>query len=197
VLFTLAEDLARMELHVDVDEADVGQVRDGQEARFTVDAYPERTFPARITQVRYGAKTVDGVVTYETLLRVDNSDLTLRPGMTATADIIVHRVKGALLVPNAALRFTPPRREPGQATRRGGSLLSQLVPRPPREPRRPLADAVGGQDRSQVWTLRDGMPVPIGVTTGWSDGVRTQVLAADPALEPGTLLLVDTLESRD
>ncbi len=75
VLFTLAEDLTQMELHVDVDEADVGQVKEGQEATFTVDAYPDRTFPARITQVRYGSKTVDGVVTYKTVLKVDNSDL--------------------------------------------------------------------------------------------------------------------------
>nr|MBC8362448.1 efflux RND transporter periplasmic adaptor subunit [Candidatus Desulfatibia profunda] len=80
VLFTLAEDLTRMELHVDVDEADVGLVKDGQEATFTVDAYPNRTFPARITQVRFGVKTSGGVVTYETVLRVDNSDMLLRPG---------------------------------------------------------------------------------------------------------------------
>ena len=108
VLFTLAEDLAKMELHVDVDEADVGLVEAGQTAHFTVDAYPERTFPARITQVRFGSQTVDGVVTYETVLNVDNSDLSLRPGMTATADITVKRIENAILVPNAALRFTPP-----------------------------------------------------------------------------------------
>jgi len=84
VLFTLAEDLAKMELHVDVDEADVGLVKAGQTATFSVDAYPERTFPARITQVRFGAQEVEGVITYETVLNVDNSDLSLRPGMTAT-----------------------------------------------------------------------------------------------------------------
>ena len=93
VLFTLAEDLAKMELHVDVDEADVGKVKPGQAATFTVDAYPDRTFQARITQVRFGSKTVSGVVTYETVLRVDNSDLSLRPGMTATANITVLHVR--------------------------------------------------------------------------------------------------------
>ena len=106
-LFTLAEDLTQMELQVDVDEADVGQVREGQEATFTVDAYPDRTFPARITQVRYGSQTVEGVVTYKTVLKVDNSSLALRPGMTATAVITVNKRGNVILVPNAAMRFVP------------------------------------------------------------------------------------------
>jgi len=116
VLFTLAEDLTQMELHVDVDEADVGQVTKGQEATFTVDAHPGRTFLARITQVRYGSQTVNGVVTYKTVLNVDNSDLSLRPGMTATADITVNKVENAILVSNAALRFIPPIKEKDAAT---------------------------------------------------------------------------------
>lgn len=108
VLFTLAEDLGKMELHVNVDEADIGQVHEGQSAIFTVDAYPDRRFPARIIQTRYAPLTENNVVTYETLLTVDNSELLLRPGMTASAEIIVQTLKDALLVPNAALRFTPP-----------------------------------------------------------------------------------------
>jgi HlyD family secretion protein len=195
VLFTLAEDLSRMELHVDVDEADVGQVREGQEAHFTVDAYPERSFPAAITQVRYGAKTVDGVVTYETLLQVDNTDLTLRPGMTATADIVASKIEGALLVPNAALRFVPPRPEQGTATRRGGSLLSQLVPRPPRGPKKSLPDEAGARSSGRVWTLREGVPTAVQVTLGASDGIHTAIIAADPPIAPGTELLVDTLKA--
>ncbi len=79
VLFTLAEDLSQMELQVDIDEADVGQVREDQEATFTVDAYPDQVFPAHTTQVRYGSETVDGVVTYKAVLKVDNSELKLRP----------------------------------------------------------------------------------------------------------------------
>ena len=131
VLFTLAEDLARMELHVDVDEADVGQVRPGQDATFTVDAYPEGVFPARITQVRYGASNTDGVVTYETVLRLDNEDLLLMPGMTATADITVARVENGVLIPNAALRFTPQVNGPDMEKRSsGGSMVSKLLPRP-------------------------------------------------------------------
>lgn len=109
VLFVLAENLAQMELHVAVDEADVGQVKEGQQASFGVDAYPNRHFPAVITQVRFAPQTVEGVVTYETVLRVDNSDLSLRPGMTATAEIITRQLNNILLAPNAALRFAPPR----------------------------------------------------------------------------------------
>ncbi len=98
--------------HVDTaafygNEADVGRVNEGQPATFTVDAYPNHLFQARIAQVRYGSKTVSGVVTYETVLSLDNADLSLRPGMTATAVITVKRVENCLLVPNAALRFAP------------------------------------------------------------------------------------------
>ncbi len=87
VLFTLAEDLAKMDLHVNVDEADIGRVLEGQSATFSVAAYPNRTFDALISQARYGSSTTSGVVTYETVLKVENPDLSLRPGMTATADI--------------------------------------------------------------------------------------------------------------
>ena len=91
VLFTLAEDLTKMELRVDVDEADVDKVKKDQKATFTVDGYPDRIFTAQITQVRFGSKIVSGVVTYETVLKVDNSDLSLRPGMTATASIVINQ----------------------------------------------------------------------------------------------------------
>lgn len=106
-LFTVAEDLTRMVLKVNVDEADVGQVRDGQSATFTVSAWPDRRYPATITRVGYGATTKDNVVTYVTELEVGNQDLSLRPGMTATATITATERRDVLLVPNAALRFTP------------------------------------------------------------------------------------------
>ena len=124
VLFTLAEDLTRMELHVSVDEADVGQVVEGQESAFTVDAWPDRRFKAKVEQVRFGAQTLEGVVTYETVLEVDNTERLLRPGMTATAEITVKQVKDAVLIPNAALRFAPPAR----AEQPSGGLLSALIP---------------------------------------------------------------------
>ncbi len=122
VLFTLAENLSQMELQVDVDEADVGQVREGQSATFTVDAYPARKYPARITRVRFGSQTKEGVVSYQTVLAVNNDDLSLRPGMTATAEITTAQRDNVLLVPNAALRFTPPAapKASGQDERRTG-----------------------------------------------------------------------------
>ena len=107
-LFTLSEDLTRMKLIVNVDEADIGKVRVGQSATFRVDAYPNRSFESRVTEVRSTPKTSNGVVTYETILSVDNTARLLQPGMTATAEIVVTTIPDTLLVPNAALRFTPP-----------------------------------------------------------------------------------------
>ena len=193
VLFTLAEDLAQMELHVDVDEADVGQVKQGQDATFTVDAYPDRIFPARINEVRYAPQTAEGVVTYETVLSADNSDLSLRPGMTATADIIVKKVENAILVPNAALRFTPPEPEQ-QDSKRSRGLVGTLLPRPPmRSSSKKHQDMPTHSRDKHVWTLQDGVPVAISVRIGATDGSVTEVVAGD--IEPGMSLLVDMVRS--
>lgn len=186
VLFVLAETLSQMELHVAVDEADVGQVKEGQTATFTVDAYPERRFAAIITQVRYAPQVVDGVVTYEAVLAVDNSDLALRPGMTATAEIVVKRIQDALLVPNAALRFTPPLAEEAE-TEPVGSLFARLFPRP--RTVRKTADANPSDPYKRVWTLQDGKLTPVKVVTGASDGTFTQITEGD--ILPGTPLVVD------
>ena len=191
VLFTLAEDLTKMELHVDIDEADIGEVREGQEATFTVDAYPGRTFPADITQVRYGSEEEDGVVTYKTVLAVDNSDLLLRPGMTATADITIKKIDNAVLVPNAALRFTPPADTAGMSEKQSsnGSVISKILPRPPRQQKNSTQVLEGSQPC--VWTVRSGIPFPIPVTTGASDGIKTEITSGD--LQPGTALIVATM----
>ncbi len=191
ILFTLAEDLTQMELHVDVDEADVGQVTKGQEASFTVDAHPGRTFPARITQVRYGSQTVNGVVTYKTVLNMDNSDLSLRPGMTATADITVNKVKNAILVPNAALRFIPPVKEKEAPS--NGSLLNKLLPRRHRAPSKQRKDSTADKKLQHVWTLRDGKLLAIAVSIGTTDGRMTEVTSGD--IDPGMPLVVDTKRS--
>lgn len=194
VLFTLAENLAQMELQVDVDEADVGQVREGQSAAFTVDAYPNRSYPARIRQVRFGAETVNNVVTYKTILNVDNDDLSLRPGMTATAEIVTTERENVLLVPNAALRFTPP--QPAEAQSSGGGLVASLLPRPPRSlaPRRQSANAKGGKAVArQIWVLRDGQPVAVPVTVGSSDGRMTEVTGE--GLEPGLPVITASLRT--
>ena len=116
ILFTIAEDLTQMEVQVDVDEADVGKVKEGQQGTFTVDAYPDRKFQARIRELRYGSEVVQGVVTYKAVLSTDNSELLLRPGMTATAEIIVQQVPRTLTVPNAALRYAPPTQSAEQKT---------------------------------------------------------------------------------
>jgi HlyD family secretion protein len=179
-LFTLAEDLTKMKLSVNVDEADVGQVRDGQQARFTVAAYPTRRFPARILRVGQGSTTKDNVVTYVTDLSVDNADQSLRPGMTATATITTVQRSDALLVPNAALRFNPEAGAADAASGNGGSIVSRMMPRPPR--------GLGGGARRagtdiaqvrQVWVLLDGRPRAVSVTPGVSDGRMTEITGGE------------------
>lgn len=183
VLFTIAETLTQMELHVFVDEADVGQIEKGQKATFTVDAYPDRNFNAEITEVRFTPTDTEGVVTYETVLRVDNSDLSLRPGMTATAVIATQHLENTLLVPNAALRFSPPRT---QQNEQSGGLISKLLPHRPHRPRT-VREATG----ARVWVLtgnREQPLLPVQVKTGLTDGNMTAVLEGQ--LEPGQKVVV-------
>ena len=192
VLFTLAQDLIQMELHVNVDEADIGKVREGQEAIFRVAGYPHRTFEARITQTRFGSSTTSGVVTYETVLKVNNADLALRPGMTATADITVNKVENVLLIPSAALRFTPPVQEEKKPEQKGStSLISSLLPRPPSSGPQSGRDVSGNPKEQRVWTLKDGQPTAIPVTIGSTDGAKTEVTAGE--IQPGMAVVVDTV----
>ncbi len=191
VLFTLAEDLTKMELHVDVDEADVGHIQEGQRATFSVAAYPNRTYEAHIVQARFGSTTTSGVVTYETVLQVDNQDLSLRPGMTATADIVVKQVENALLVPSAALRFAPPV-QPAKKSSNG--LISALLPHPPMSGAQHPEDAAG-KKQQRVWTLKDGQLVALPVTVGSTNGAMTEILAGE--LQPGMAIVVDTISSAD
>lgn len=188
VLFTLAEDLTQMELHVNVDEADIGKVHEGQKATFSVAAYPNRTFEARITQARYGSTTTSGVVTYETVLKVNNSDLSLRPGMTATADITVKKVENAILIPSTALRFTPPVQEEKKPST---GLVGLLLPRPPSFASKQGEDATANKKQQRIWTLKDGQLSAIPVTVGSTDGGMTEVVTGD--IKPGMALVVDTI----
>lgn len=192
VLFTLAEDLAQMELQVDVDEADVGKVAAGQWATFVVDAYPNRQFSAVITQVRYGSQSTNGVVTYKTLLRVDNPDLVLRPGMTATADIMIQEIKNAVLVPNAAFRFIPSAgiSDNQQQGRKQGQKQG-LFSRPASGTQE--QENADGENKNKVWILKSGRPVPKEVTIGPTNGSFT-VIEDDSDLKPGTPLVVDVVE---
>jgi HlyD family secretion protein len=164
VLFTLAEDLRHMRLHLDLDESDVGQVREGQVAEFRVDAYPGRSFHAEIVSVRFNPRTVNNVVTYETVLAVDNPELLLRPGMTATAEILVDRRAAALLVPNRALRFVPPFAERAGAAR-------------------------ATEEGARVWVLSGIEPFAVPLTTGLTDGEYTEVL--DGGITLDSRLIVD------
>ncbi len=191
VLFTLAEDLTKMQLIVNVDEADVGHIQEGQRALFSVAAYPNRTFEAQIVQARFGSTTTSGVVTYETVLKVDNNDLSLRPGMTATADITVKKIENAVLIPSAALRFAPPVQEEEKAS---SGLLAKILPRPPRSRTLPREDS-GGRKEQRVWTLKDGLPLAIPVKIGATDGSMTEIVAGE--IQPGMEVVVDTVTSAE
>jgi HlyD family secretion protein len=186
VLFKLAEDLTKMELVVNVDEADVGQIQEGQRATFSVSAYPNRMFDAWIVQARFGSTTTSGVVTYETVLKVDNPDLSLRPGMTATADIIVKKIEKAVLIPSTALRFTPPVQERKKSST---GLLTALLPHPPLSGTEQPQDAAGKRQQ-RVWTLRDGQLSEIPVTVGSTNGSLTEVIGGE--IQPGMAVVVDT-----
>ena len=210
-LLTLAEDLSRLRLEVNVDEADVGAVRPGQQASFTVSAYPSRPYPARTTRVAFGSTKTDNVVTYITYLEVDNADLSLRPGMTAAATITSTECNDVLTVPNTALRFKPAGAagEAPQAGRPGaqgssgasaggsGGIMSQLMPRMPRpsgQRRSAGADGSRGDGpQRQVWVLQDGAPKPVRVKTGISDGRVTEVESDE--LQPGMQVITDQLAS--
>lgn len=182
-LFTLAEDLRKLRLLVNVDEADVGQVHAGMPARFTVSSYPGRRYPATINRVSYGSTLTDNVVTYVSYLDVDNADLSLRPGMSATATIRAAERRNVLLVPNSALRFTPASATEGGP---GGGLVGKLMPRMPRSTRQ---SGLAGAAEHRVWILRDGQPQPVTITTGISDGRSTEVLAG--ALQPGMAVITE------
>jgi HlyD family secretion protein len=190
ILFTIAEDLTKMEVQVDVDEADVGTVREGQKATFTVDAYPDKQFTAEIRELRFGSEVVQGVVTYKAVLTTDNSQLLLRPGMTATAEIVVEHVGDAVTVPNAALRYSPPT---GAESADPRNFLQKLLPGMPRLRQPSSPQAPPGSDR-KVWILVDGSPQEVSVTVGPSDGKRTQIVEGD--IEPGQAVIVDTATAK-
>lgn len=188
VLFSLARDLAQMELQVDVDEADIGLVRDGQVADFTVEAYSGRVFAARIIQIRYDPRITNGVVTYTALLNVDNPDLVLRPGMTATVRIVAKKITDTLMVPNAALRLAPPQATDLSTNRRG--LFKRFI-------RLLKADDQSAETKplkvgyKQVWCLKNGQLIPVSVRTGASDGLHTAIIDGD--LEVGMQVVVEAI----
>jgi HlyD family secretion protein len=198
ILFVIAEDLRKMQVDTSVAEADVGKLRAGMQATFTVDAFPGEPFKGAVRQIRNAATTVQNVVTYDAVIDVDNSDLRLRPGMTANITFVFANKDDVLRVTNAALRFRPsadlmsalklemphghrsgsdgapggPSLRPGGPARAGGSPKGDEAP-----------------DRRTVWVLRDDLPSPIRIKTGTTDGTRTEVV--EGALQVGDLIISD------
>lgn len=185
-LFVIAEDPRKMKLLVSVAEADIGKVKDGQSASFSVDAWPGRIYNAVLKRVSYGSTIVDNVVTYQAELEVANDDLTLRPGMTATATIDVDKREQVLLIPPPALRFRPqdPSEAPAAGPRQNRSFVQSLTPQFPRrrsgERRGGGGDGQGGRqarNEGTVWvTTATGEPKEISVEVGLTDGRRTEII---------------------
>jgi HlyD family secretion protein len=168
-LFTIARDLEAMEVHAMIDEADIGRIRTGQRAVFTVDAHPARTFAGTVAEIRLAPNVVQNVVTYDVLITAENADRALLPGMTATVEIVVEAVDDVLTVPNAALRFEPP-------------AGATAPPSPPATP---------SGNRGTVWRLdRDGAPRPMAVTVGASDARATAIVGGP--LRAGDAVVVAT-----
>jgi HlyD family secretion protein len=162
-LFTIAQDLTKMQIDTNVDEADIGKVMVGQDVEFTVDAYPDMTFMGKVGQVRIAPINVQNVVTYDVVITVDNPDLKLRPGMTANVSVIVAEKKEILKVPNAALRFKPLER----------------------------GKAVPQQKGAGVWIIEKGTPKRIPVVAGIGDGTYTELVKGD--IREGQEVIVESL----
>lgn len=154
VLFKIAKNLTTMKVIVSVDEADIGEVKENQKVTFSVDTYPDTRFHGIITQLRLNSVIINGVVTYDAVVEVPNSDLRLRPGMTATAQILTGILPNVLTVPNAALRFTPPKEEDDKPVKK-----------------------LTGTNGKSLWIVRDNTPLRLEVKTGKSDGISTAILS--------------------
>jgi HlyD family secretion protein len=174
-IFTLAEDLRKMQVEAHIGENDVAKLAPGMPVSFTVDAFPGRRFVGRLRQVRNAATTVQNVVTYDAIVDVDNPNLELRPGMTATVSFIVADKNDVVRIPNAALRYRPSR---DGAARSGGE-------RPAGGARTP--------DRKVVYALEGGAPKPVSIRTGVSDGTATELV--EGPISEGTALVTDSSDA--
>lgn len=192
-LLTVATDLHELELQVDVDEADVGEVRPGLKTTFTVSAYPDRPFPATLTKVAYGASSgTDKVVTYTTYLAVKNPELKLRSGMTATAIIETARKNDVLLVPNTALRFRP------EVKTQSDSATHLMMPGPRHAGQKTVKEttrAVSGKSRTVYVLNQKGDAVKRDVKTGMTDGTMTEILSGD--LKAGDKVIISQLKKNN
>jgi HlyD family secretion protein len=174
-LFVIAEKLERMKLNVTIAEADIGRVAAGQTSTFTVDAWPDRSYTANVAKVSYGSAVTDNVVTYLAELEVSNDDLSLRPGMTATADIRVAGSTNVFLVPTSALRFIPQSTTNATSVSKK-SFVQSLIPMPTRRSSRPTeGDTAAKSAGSHIWLLHDGKLESRSVRLGLSDGRNTEI----------------------
>jgi len=169
-LFNIAQDLTRMQIDTSVDEADIGKVRVDQPVEFSVDAYPDFVFKGKVAEVRSAPITVQNVVTYDVVVRVDNPELRLKPGMTANVSIVLADKAGVLRVPNAALRLRLAEAESGG---------------------KPFQTRGKGQ---VVWGLVENKPKRVAITTGISDGSYTEILSGD--LREGENVIVEALSDK-
>ncbi len=189
VLFTVARDLTQLQLYVDVDEADIGKLREGQSATFTVGAWPARKFVSQVVSVHNLPTAGQTVVTYQAVLSVDNKDMMLRPGMTATASIVTNDRSDVLVVPDAALRYAPP--VPAKDKPAASPLLPMSPPRmggarrPGNAPKGEAMNAAQGV----VYLLENGAPKRQVVEIGGSDGQFTEITSGP--LKPGSLVITD------
>ncbi len=196
VLFAIANDLSRMQVNAAIDEADIGRVKAGQDVTFRVDAYPDRQFRGKVEQVRLQPTVAQNVVTYNTIIAVENDEQMLMPGMTATVSVIVERASDAVRVPSAALRFRPEGLGRGAATgeRDGGGSRppgSEEVRASEEVGRTPSEETAGSSGRSGLVFVLDepGKPRPVRVRVGISDGTFTEVL---DGLAAGTAVITGT-----
>lgn len=190
-LLSLASDLSALELQVAVDEADIGVVKEGQRAYFTVSTYPNRRFPAELRKVAYGATTTENVVTYTAYLDVGNEAMLLRPGMTASATISTADKDHVLLVPNSAFRYQPKLGKKG-----GGMAMPGMMPgRSPHGAgvKKVKELAQHGQLRKAIYVLKNGKPIRVDVITGLTDGMQTEIVSGD--LAEGDQVIVDQQKS--
>jgi HlyD family secretion protein len=179
-LFTIAKNLAEMQVDSNVSEADVGRIAMGQDATFTVDAYPERIFHGKVSEIRNAPIIVQNVVTYDVVILVGNKDLKLKPGMTANVSVMIAHREGVLKIPNAALRFRPEsaKKESGK----GG---------PPQKASERVKPAEGDQGRpGRVWVLSpEGKPIPVSITLGITDGTSSEVMGGN--LQEGAEVIIE------
>lgn len=181
-LFTIANDLTKMEVHTSVDEADVGNVSEGQDVTFTVDAFAARRFRGKVFQVRNAPTVVQNVVTYDAVVRIDNKELLLKPGMTANVQFLVSQKEDVLTIPNMAIRFKPPedKSEAQELLRRE---QSRTAARPGARRTSRSGGGSGGAVRRvrqvRIYVLKDGKAQPVDVELGISDGSKTEVVSGD------------------